>query len=287
MAREEVFRGIKDLGVPFPIYEFPEAAARALSLMLKYRRHQQREIGTIPDFDVDSRRVKRIFAKVRAAGRVSLSTTEGFEVLDAYGIRCAPWELCTTPDAAAAAAGKFGYPVVVKLISHDVSHKSDFGGVVLDLRSAAEVAEAVATILGRVQADGRGVEIEGFLVQPMIRGGKETILGVALDPVFGPLVMFGMGGIYVEVLKDISFRLAPITDLDAAAMLRSIRAWPLLAGVRGESSVHLETVEEALLRVSRLITDFEEIVEFDVNPFIAHEDLNLCLAVDARIRLRE
>jgi acetyltransferase len=120
----------------------------------------------------------------------------------------------------------------------------------------------------------------------MVKGGKETILGMAMDPVFGPLLMFGMGGIYVEVLKDVSFRLLPITDLDADEMMRSIRAWPLLAGVRGEQPVDVDSVKDALLRVSRLVQDFEEIVEFDVNPFIAHEDRGLCRAVDTRYRLR-
>ena len=287
MARGEVLEGIQDLGTKFPIYEFPESAVRALAMMIKYGRYRDRKPGEVPDLDVDRDRAAAIFDAASAEGRDYLTTMEGFDVLEAYGIPVAKNRLCRTAEEAAAFAEECGYPVVVKLMSPTISHKSDYGGVVVDLRSADEVKNAVRTIEARVAEAEEKIEIDGFLVQHMVRGGKETILGVSTDPVFGPLVMFGMGGIYVEVLKDVSFRLVPITDEDADGMMRSIRAWPLLKGVRGESSVRLDLVKDALLRVSKLVQDFHRIVEFDVNPFIAHENEDLCRAVDVRFRMRK
>jgi acyl-CoA synthetase (NDP forming) len=285
MARNEVLNGIKDMDSRFPIYEFPEGAVHALAMMIKYGRIRDREPGEIPDLDVDRDRAAKIFDRVTEEGRDYLTTTEGFEVLDAYGIPCASYRLCRTPDEAADFAEECGFPVVVKLMSPTISHKSDYGGVVVDLRTREDVVKAIETIQEKIASADREIEVDGFLVQHMVKGGKETILGVSTDPVFGPLVMFGMGGIYVEVLKDVSFRLTPITDRDADSMMRSIRAWPLLEGVRGESGVRLEAVRDALLRVSRLVQDFRRITEFDVNPFIAHEDPELCRAVDVRFRL--
>jgi len=286
MAKEDVLNGIKDLDSRWPIYEFPESAVHALEMMIRYRRTLERERGEVPDLAVDRDRARAVFDRAAEEGRDYLTTMEGFEVLEAYGVPCAKWRLCRDADEAGAFAKECGFPVVVKLMSPTISHKSDYGGVVVDLRSEVEVKNAVQAILAKVSEAEEEIVVDGFLVQQMVRGGKETILGVSTDPVFGPLVMFGMGGIYVEVLKDVSFRPAPITDRDADDMMRSIRAWPLLEGVRGESGVRLDSVKEALLRVSQLVTDFHRIVEFDVNPFIAHEEPDLCRAVDVRFRLR-
>ncbi len=286
MARDEVLDGVKDIAHRIPVYDFPEPAVNALALMLEYSRYRQRETGDLPAIAVDRDRAAAIVARAQAEQREYLTTMEGFEVLDAYGIPTARWRVCPDADAAADFAEECGYPVVVKLMSPSISHKSDYGGVVVDLRSAAEVRLAVNRMRERIASADREILVDGFLVQAMVRGGKETILGVSTDPVFGPLVMFGMGGIYVEVLKDVAFRLAPITDVEAKEMMRSIRAWPLLTGVRGEPAVHLESVEDALLRVSRLVTDFTQITEFDINPFIAHKDRAKCLAVDVRFRIR-
>jgi acetyltransferase len=255
-------------------------------MMIRYGRIRDREPGEIPDLDVDRDRAAAIFDGAQAEGRDYLTTMEGFEVLEAYGIPCAKFRLCRSATEAADFAEECGYPVVVKLMSPTISHKSDYGGVVVDLRSKDEVVNAVQSIEEKIAAADEEIVVDGFLVQQMVRGGKETILGVATDPVFGPLVMFGMGGIYVEVLKDVSFRLTPITDHDASAMMEQIRAWPLLKGVRGEAGVRLEAVKDALLRVSRLVQDFRRITEFDVNPFIAHEDPELCRAVDVRFRFQ-
>ncbi|MHC4859889.1 MAG: acetate--CoA ligase family protein, partial [Planctomycetota bacterium] len=209
MAREEVLNGIKDLGTRFPIYEFPESAVRALAMMLRYGRYKERDIGKLPVIEVDHVRARKIIDDALDDGRDYLTTMEGFEILEAYGVPTASWKVCATPAEAAKFAEKCGFPVVVKLMSPTISHKSDYGGVVVDLRSADEVKEAIETIQERVAAADEEISIDGFLVQQMVKGGKETILGMAMDPVFGPLLMFGMGGIYVEVLKDVSFRLLP------------------------------------------------------------------------------
>jgi len=287
MAREDVLQGIKDLDKRFPIYEFPESAVHSLALMLKYARFRDRELGEVPALEVNRAAAAEIIDRATVEGRDYLTTMEGFEILEAYGVPVANWKMCVTAEEAATFAEECGFPVVVKLMSPTISHKSDYGGVVVDLRTAEDVRTAVQTILDRVGGAEEEIVVDGFLVQEMVRGGKETILGVSTDPVFGPLVMFGAGGIYVEVLKDVSFRLAPITDRDADEMMRSIRAWPLLKGVRGEHSVALDSVKDALLRVSQLVTDFRRIVEFDVNPFIAHEDRSKCRAVDVRFRLAQ
>lgn len=285
MAREDVLNGIKDLGRGIPIYEFPESAVNALAQMLKYKRFLDKPEGVVPILDVDYDAAARIIDDATTEGRDYLTTMEGFDLLEAYGIPVAKWKLCMGPDDAAEFAEECGFPVVVKLMSPTISHKSDYGGVVVDLRSAEGVKQAVSQILEKVSEAAEDIVVDGFLVQQMITGGKETILGVSTDPVFGPMVMFGAGGIYVEVLKDVAFRLAPITEADAADMMRSIRAWPLLKGVRGEDPVRLDMVQDALLRVSQLVNDFKRIVEFDVNPFIASPEEEKCLAVDVRFRL--
>lgn len=286
MARQDIINGIKEESTRFPIYEFPESAVLALAMMIRYGRYRSRPPGDFPSLEVDKPAAGKIIAGAIAEGRSYLTTMEGFAVLDAYGIPCAKWKMCADGDEAAAFAEECGFPVVVKLMSPTISHKSDYGGVVVDLRTAEDVRQAIDAILGKISDADQEIAVDGFLVQQMIRDGKETILGCSTDPVFGPMLMFGMGGIYVEVLKDVSFRLLPITDEDADEMMRSIRAWPLLEGVRGEAGVRLESVKDALLRVGQLVRDFDVITEFDVNPFIAHAEPDLCRAVDVRFRLK-
>jgi acetyltransferase len=286
MAAQAIINGIKEESAKFPIYEFPESAVHALAMMIRYTNLKDRGPGTVPKMEVDRKRAGAIIARAISEGRDYLTTMEGFEVLDAYGIPCAKWKMVPDADSAAAFAEECGFPVVVKLMSPTISHKSDYGGVVVDLRSADDVRQAVNSILVKIGDADQEIAVDGFLVQQMVRRGKETILGCSTDPVFGPMLMFGMGGIYVEVLKDVSFRLVPITEEDADDMMRSIRAWPLLEGVRGEAGVRLDSVKDALLRASQLVRDFDVITEFDVNPFIAHADPDLCRAVDVRFRLK-
>jgi acetyltransferase len=178
-----------------------------------------------------------------------------------------------------------GFPVVLKIVSPDVVHKVDAGGVVLDLHNEEEVRKGYSKMLSDVKKNIPDVSIDGVLIQKMITGGKETILGMMMDPSFGPLIMFGLGGIYVEVLQDVSFRIAPISDLDAHEMIKSIKSYQLLAGIRGEKSVDMEALEEYIQRISRLVEDFPEIEEMDINPFVVFEKGKSCTVLDARIRV--
>jgi acetyltransferase len=264
-----------------PVYMFPESAARALAAMTRYRRWCERPLGEVVEFTVDRERATAAIASARTDGREHLSLGEVEEVLGAYGIPLAGSRFAASANAAVQAAEKLGWPVALKVESAAVVHKSDVGGVRLGLGNADEVRAAFAEIESAVGA-GR---MEGVRVQRMVEGGRETVIGMTNDRLFGPLVMFGLGGIHVEVLKDVVFRIAPISGIDAAEMVRSLRADALLTGVRGEPPVAFGALEEAILRVSQLVLDLPEIAEMDVNPFLAFPERERCVAVDGRIRL--
>ena len=266
-----------------PAFMFPESAARALAAMCRYRRWRERPLGDVVEFEVDRERAAAALASARGDGREHLSLGEVEEVLGAYGIPLAESRFAATADAAVQAAEELGWPVALKVESAAVVHKSDVGGVRLGLEDAGDVRAAFAAIEASVGA-GR---MEGVRIQRMIQGGRETVIGMTNDRLFGPLVMFGLGGIHVEVLKDVTFRIAPVSQIDAAEMVRSLRGDALLAGVRGEPPVAFAALEEAILRLSQLVLDLPEIVEMDVNPFLAFPEREKCLAVDARIRLHE
>jgi acetyltransferase len=217
------------------------------------------------------------------AGGGPPSAAEVSEILTAYGFPLVPFRIAKTPAEAMAAARELGYPVVLKVSSERISHKSDVGWVKVDLRNADEVGAAYEDLTSRLRRRDPRLQI---LVQPMVRGGREVILGMARDPSFGPILMFGLGGIFVEVLRDVTVRVHPITDMGARAMIERVKGYPLLAGARGEPPVALSRIEEGLLRRSQLISDFEEeLGELDLNPFMVTERPEDCFLVDARIAL--
>jgi acetyltransferase len=183
------------------------------------------------------------------------------------------------------AAGRIGYPVVLKIVSPQILHKSDVGGVRVGLASKEAVHEAYAQMVARAGAAAPHARIEGVLVQEQVTGGREVILGMARDPQFGPLLMFGLGGIYVEALKDVTFRIAPLARAEAEAMMREVRAFPILQGVRGEAPADLAALVEDILRLSQLVSDFPEIAEIDINPLFVKPAGEGTVALDARIRL--
>jgi len=207
-------------------------------------------------------------------------------VLGAFGLPMAAGTLARTPDEAAALARVLGFPVVAKLSARGVPHKTDVGGVELKLEKPSSVRRAFAEIIARAKKLAAADQIDGVLIQPMITGGVETMIGVADDPLFGPLVAFGLGGIHVEVLADVRFRIAPLTDRDADELLHGIRGLPLLKGYRGHSPADLDALKELLLRVSRLAVEVPEIVELDLNPVMALAPGHGCRIVDARVRVR-
>ncbi len=284
MGREGLPEGraeLQEAGIP--AYSFPESAANALAAMHRYARWLDRPLEEPRTFAVDRERVREILDGVQRDGREHLTEPEGLEVFQAYGIPTVPFRVARSGEEAVGAAEELGFPVVLKTLSPGVVHKSDVGGVAVDLRSPAELREAYAAMKARLQATGSGAESDAVLVQPFLQGGRETILGVTVDPSFGPVMMFGLGGVYVEALGDVTFRVQPVSEQDARDMVRSIRGYRLLEGVRGEPGVDQEALVEAIQRISTLVMDHERIVELDINPFLAFEEG--ARAVDARIRL--
>jgi acetate---CoA ligase (ADP-forming) len=266
-----------------PVYRFPENAAAAMAGLVRYRVLRDRPIGRVVTFPADPGRARRAIASARRARRAMLSGREVSEVLLAYGFPLAPSVLCASAAEAIEAAHALGYPVALKAASEDIVHKSDVGGVKLDVRNADEIAEAFDDLVRRLKSKDSRLKIA---VQRMIAGGRETILGMTRDPQFGPVLMFGLGGIFVEVMKDVSVRIHPLTDVNARAMIERIKGYPLLAGARGERPVDLAFLEESLLRLSQLVGDLEEeLAELDVNPLIVTGDRENSFVVDARIAL--
>lgn len=271
-----------------PCYGFPESAARALSRAVEYSQWLARPRGVIPvqeRLNID--RVRSVCEKaLNDRGEGWLDPEELAAVLDAAGIAASPSEFCETEEQAVKAAKTFGYPVALKLASTTLVHKSDWDGVKLDLESDAEVREAFAAIRDRLKRDGKGAEMMGVTVQPMMPGATEVMIGVTHDPSFGPLLGFGLGGVTVEVLRDVSFSITPITDQDALEMIHGIRGYPLLKGYRGAPAADMESLVDLLLRVSRLVEEIPVIDELDFNPVRAYAEDRGAVVLDARIRVK-
>ena len=285
MGRQGLPQGRAELHrAGIPAYIFPESAARGLAALRRHRQWRARPVIPAPTLLVDADQASRLIARARAEGRNRLSEPAALALLEAYGIPVAQMAFARTPDEAAQAAAHMGVPVAVKIVAPDVIHKTDVGGVRLDLTTPVEVATAAAEVLDAGRRAGRGgAQPEGVLVQEMVHGGRETIVGLSRDPGFGPLVMFGLGGVFVEALRDVVFRIAPIHALDAHDMLRGIRGAAMLEGFRGAPAADVGALADVLLRVSQLATDHPEIAELDVNPLLAFP--NGVRAVDARVLL--
>lgn len=266
-----------------PVYSFPELAAEGLAAMDRCRRLSAREEGKLIPFDVDAPRAGAVIERARQERRETLGLLESIEVLESYGVPFAPCRVVSSSAEAIAFGIEAGYPIVLKVVAPELSHKTEAGGVRIDLRNGDEAGIAFKEMSARLPSFGPGARM---LAQKMMRGGREVIFGVTHDPKFGPLAMFGLGGIHVEVLKDVSFRLLPLTDREASDMVRGIRGFPLLDGFRGEKGVDLSLLEEQLLRISQLVTDFPSLASLDVNPFIVTDRRETSAAVDARIRLK-
>jgi acyl-CoA synthetase (NDP forming) len=228
---------------------------------------------------------RQIIDEVRSQGRTVLTEVESKQLLRQAGIKVIETELATSKEEAIAISQKLGFPVVLKIASADIVHKSDAGGVRLGLATAKEVGEAYQDILGAVKRSYPKAKIQGVAVQKMARPGIEVIIGMSKDDQFGPVLMFGLGGIMVEVLKDVSFRLVPLAKRDAAEMVREIKGYPLLEGYRGQEAADISYLEELLLKVSDFVEQNPEVSELDLNPIFAYS--HGALAVDARVILEE
>jgi acetyl coenzyme A synthetase (ADP forming)-like protein len=274
-------------GERIPAYVFPENAVRALAKVAAYAEWRTQPPGLLWGFDdvhpEEARGICRDAAEAR--GEDWLTDEEMRRVLYAYGLPVAASAVAHTADDAAALAAVLGFPVVAKLLSHRVQHKTELGGVRLNLQDGHAVRAAFTDILGRAKDAGVLDSVNGVLIQPMITGGVETMIGVAADRLFGPLIGFGLGGIHVELLGDVRFRIAPLTDHDADELLHESRGFPLLKGYRGQPPADVDALRDLLLRVSRLADEVPEIIELDLNPVIALPAGHGCRVVDARIKV--
>jgi acetyltransferase len=286
MGQERIEAGVKVLRqYDVPNYPFPERAASAMATLADFREEKERPIYDPVHFEVDEGAVREVFDTAREEGRVSIGEAEARAILEAYNFAIPPSDLAETPEEAIEIADEMGYPVVLKIASPDILHKTDVGGVKLNLNSPDDVRDAFDLMVYRASRYVPGARIWGCLVQKMAPEGREVLIGMSRDPQFGPLVAFGLGGIYVEALKDVVFRVAPFSRQAAEEMIREIRSYPLLEGVRGEPPADHEAMVDALCRVSQLVTDFPEIVELDINPMLVFEEGRGGMALDMRLVL--
>ena len=284
---DEAMQWLVENGIP--AYNDPHLAVKAMGTLRDYARLEELKNEPINNnHDVDKRAALDIIKEVRANGRTSLTEIESKRIFKAYGLPVVQTAVVTGEDEAVDKANSFGYPIVMKIVSPDILHKSDAGGVKVNIENETDVREAYRTILENAKAYKADAEIHGIVVQEMAPWGTETIVGSVNDPTFGPTVMFGLGGIFVEVLKDVTFRVAPISEKEAQIMLDGIRGAPILDGVRGEAPRDRKTLAEVLSRYAFMITDLgEDILESDANPILVYEEGKGVKVVDARIILTE
>ncbi|TFH17194.1 MAG: CoA-binding protein [Lentisphaerales bacterium] len=288
MGGLDVFSGREELlALNLPDYPSPERAVAALKAMSDYSAWLRRPPRVLTRFLVNRRRVSRIINRHLKTGQPQVGEAQAKEILRAYGFNVPLGRMATTADEAIEAAQKIGFPIAMKISSPDVIHKSDLGGVKLNLDSDDEVRDAFDLMTMRIRQRVPKARIEGVYVEQMCKRGREVILGMTRDPQFGPMLMFGLGGIFVEVMKDVTFHIAPITEREAMQMLENTKSFALLKGVRGQASADLAAIATSLQRISQLVTDFTQIAEMDINPFIVGKMGDESIAADARITLAE
>jgi acetyl coenzyme A synthetase (ADP forming)-like protein len=288
MGGKDVLPGREELAARnLPNYPSPERAVDALKAMYDYRVWREREPRVVSRFPVNRRRVQRIFDMYQRMGNTQIGEVEAKKILGAYGFTVPKGGMCVSSRQAVELSDYIGYPVAMKIVSKDIIHKSDVGGVKINLQNGEEVRDAHDLMMMRVGQRVPDALLEGVYVEEMAPKGREVILGMTRDPQFGPMMMFGLGGIFVEVMKDVTFHLAPITKEEAMQMLESTRSYVLLKGVRGQAAVDLDAISTGLQYISQLVTDFPQIMEMDINPFIVGPVGGRSVAADARITLSE
>lgn len=288
MGGTEVMPGRNELTLArIPDYTAPERAVSALKAMCEYSEWRRRPPRMVTRFPVNSTRVQRVLARHLKTGRMQVGEVQAKEMLRAYGFNVPDGRLAVTLNDALEIAERVGYPVALKISSPDIIHKSDIGGVKLNLTTADMVRDAFELMMMRIPQKAPEARIEGVYVEKMAKKGLEVILGMNRDPQFGPMLMFGLGGIFVEVMKDVAFHLAPITADEAMQMLTATRSYQLLKGARGQSGVNLSAIADGLQRISQLATEFPQVAELDINPFMVGEAGQDAVVADTRITLRE
>jgi acetyltransferase len=268
-----------------PNYSYPEEAVASLNVMYRYHIWVNRPEKTYDKMNGLKENAARIFDSVKKENRERLSELEVRDVLQAYGFSLPKSLFARTSEEAIAAARGIGYPVVMKIVSPQVIHKSDIGGVRINLAGKKEVENAFFDITTHIRNIMPAAHIYGVMIQEMVPKGKEVIMGITEDPQFGHMIMFGLGGIYVEVLKDISFRIVPLSREDAHEMIRETKTFPLLRGVRGEAEADIGAIEKSLLLLSQMAMDFPQIIEGDINPLLVRQRGEGVIAIDARFTI--
>jgi acyl-CoA synthetase (NDP forming) len=284
LGAEKIAESLRTLRAgKIPQYRSPESAVEVIKVLTEYVRWCNKPKRVVKLFPVNRHKVEIILDRHIRQGLREVGEAEAKEILEAYGFVTPKGSLATSPEQAVNIAEQIGYPVVMKIWSPDIIHKSDVGGVKLGMRNAQEVMDAFDLMMYRVPKKAPNAQILGVLVQQMCKGVREVILGMNRDLRFGPLMMFGMGGTMVEVMKDVSFYLAPLTAGEAKQMLMSTRTYKMLQGVRGEEGVDIEAIAEGLQRLSQLVTEFPQIQELDINPYVVGPTGTVPIAVDARM----
>ncbi len=268
-----------------PDYETPERAVAALKAMREYATWKQRPPRTVTRFKVNRRKVERILARRQRTSRLQLGEVKGKGVLGAYGFQVPEGALASSAEEALEIAERIGFPVAMKIVSPDIIHKSDLGGVFLNVTNGEAVEDTYDLMTLKIWKKVPDARIEGVYVERMVAKGLELIIGMTRDPQFGPMLMFGLGGIFVEVMKDVTFHLAPITEQEAIQMLKSTRSYAMLQGRRGQGGVDIAAIASGLQRISQLTTDFPQILELDINPFIVGNFGSEPVVADVRMTL--
>ena len=286
MTKSEFFAKLSEMDVNMPFFMYAEEAADGLNRLNQQRLWMERPAGQIPVFDVDREKAKQIIRQSLSEGRAQLTTRESIDVLDAYGIRVCKSGFATNEEEVVSVGNSIGYPVVMKMTSKTTSHKTDVGGVRVNIQSEEQLRAEYRDLIAKLTEKGLIDGLEGVIIQEMVKGNREMVCGIATDPQYGPMMMFGLGGVFIEVMKDVTFRIAPLTDIDAKEMIKSVKAYKLLEGARGTTPAQMDQIEETLLRLSQLVHDFSFIDELDINPLLISEKTGEGIAVDGRIKVR-
>ena len=286
MTTSEFFTEISKMDVNMPFYMYAEEAAEAMARLDRQRKWMERPEGKMPVYDVDKAKAERIIKAAVADGRAQLTTLESIDVLDAYGIRACKYGLATNEEEVVNLGNSIGYPVVMKMTSKTTSHKTDVGGVRVNIQSEEQLRAEYQDLIAKLTEKGLIEGLEGVIIQEMVKGNREMVCGIATDPQYGPMMMFGLGGVFIETMKDVTFRIAPLTDVDADEMIKSVKAYELLKGARGTKPANMEQIQETLLRLSQMVNDFKFIDELDINPLLISEKTGEGIAVDGRIKVR-
>lgn len=286
MTTSSFFTEISNMEVNMPFFMYAEEAADGFNRLNEQRLWQARPEGKIPCYDVDKAKAEKIIKQSLAENRDQLTTLESIDVLDAYGIRACKYGLATNEEEVAKLGNEIGYPVVMKMTSKTTSHKTDVGGVRINIQSEEDLRAQYQDLIAKLTEKGLLEGLEGVIIQEMVKGSREMVCGIATDPQYGPMMMFGLGGVFIEVLKDVTFRIAPLTDIDASEMIKSVKSYKLLEGARGTKPAQIDQIEETLLRLSQLVSDFKFIDELDINPLLISEKTGEGIAVDGRIKVR-